>query len=428
MNPLQLPPAQLRRLLASRELSALQVAQAVIERVAELESRLSVWEYFNPEQVLQAAKALDQGPVRGALHGLPLGVKDLIDTFDMPTTYGSPAYAGHRPHADAACVAGSRAAGGLILGKTVSTEFATMKPPVTQNPASAQGLHTPGGSSSGSAAGVAAGMMPAAFGTQTAGSIIRPAAYCGVVGYKPTTGTLSVVGVKLQCPSMDTVGVLACDVQTAALVVNTLARLPAPPALEEGRSLRVGVVRGPYWERAQASTRKAMQDAAHWLEQSGAQIEDCALPSHWSNINQAQLDIMGFEAHAAFGWEAAHKAQFFSPSFAGYLAGGAAVDGERYRAAQRLAEAARLEMQQIFSRYDIVLAPSTEGEAPLAETTGDPVFNRMWSLLGNPCVHVPTGRGEGGLPIGVTVVAARHEDARALSGAALLETCVARAQ
>ncbi len=425
---MNLPPAELRRRLAQRELSALQVAQAALERIADLEPSLAAWEYLDPEQVLQAARLLDQLPVQGALHGLPLGVKDLIDTADMPTTYGSPAYIGHRPHADAACVAGSRAAGGLILGKTVSTEFATMKPPVTRNPKSPDGGHTPGGSSSGSAAAVAAGMVPAAFGTQTAGSIIRPAAYCGVVGYKPTTGTLSVAGVKLQCPSMDTVGVIACDVETAALVVNTLARLPQVAVLPDARGLRVGLMPTPYWERAQGASRNALAGAARLLEQCGAKVSDCAVPAHWSGLNQAQLDIMSYEAQAAFGWESAHCAQHFSPSFAAYLAAGAALDGEAYRAAQRLAEAVRAEMAAVFERYDILLAPSTEGEAPTSETTGDPVFNRMWSLLGNPCVHVPTGSGPAGLPVGVTVVAARHADARALSVAGLLEKAVAGSQ
>jgi amidase len=358
------------------------------------------------------------------LHGIPLGVKDLMDTGDMPTTYGSPIYAAHRPASDAACVAASRAAGAIVMGKTVTTEFATFKPGKTRNPRGLPGDRTPGGSSSGSAAAVAAGMVPAAFGTQTAGSIIRPAAYCGVVGYKPTTGTLSVAGVKLQCPSMDTVGVIACDVDMAALVVNTLARLPQVPVLADGSGLRVGLMPTPYWARAQGATREALAFAARLLEQSGASVSDCEVPAHWSALNQAQLDIMSYEAQAAFGWEIAHCAQHFSPSFAAYLAAGAALDGEAWRAAQRLAEAVRADMATVFARYDILLAPSTEGEAPASDTTGDPVFNRMWSLLGNPCVHVPTGSGPAGLPVGVTVVAARYADARALSVAALLEKSV----
>lgn len=421
MDLLSLSPAELRRRLVAREVRAVDVAQASLERIAELENVIQAWQYLDPAQALQAARQLDALPVQGALHGLPLGVKDLIDTADMPTTYGSPAYAGHRPHADAACVAGSRAAGGLILGKTVSTEFATMKPPVTRNPRSASGEHTPGGSSSGSAAAVAAGMVQAAFGTQTAGSIVRPAAYCGVVGYKPTTGTLSVAGVKLQCPSMDTVGVLACDVETAALVVNTLARLQPLKPLTDGRGLRVGLMRTPWWERALPASQDALAQAAHALERSGARLEDCEAPPHWAGLNQAQLDIMIYEGAAAFGWELAHCAGHFSPSFAAHLAAGAALSGEDWRQAQRLAETARAEVQEQFARFDILLAPSTEGEAPDRSSTGDPVFNRMWSLLGNPCVHVPTGVGPAGLPVGVSVVAARHADAMALAAAALLE-------
>ncbi|EHP42638.1 amidase [Cupriavidus basilensis OR16] len=316
---LALPARELAARMARRELSAQTLVRAYIERIDAAEAGILAWQHFDGAQALQQARLLDAGPVLGALHGLPIGVKDLMDTADMPTTYGSPIYAGHRPGMDAACVAMARAAGAVVMGKTVTTEFATFQPGPTRNPRRARGCparptrnprapadapRTPGGSSSGSAAAVAAGMVPIAFGTQTAGSIIRPAAYCGVVGYKPTYGTLPSAGIKSLSPSLDTVGVLARSVDDAAFFIGAMARLSLTPR-ETGRPmpLRVGICRTPHWERAGDDSRRALDTAARLLEGQGAVLSDLMLPAEFDELTQAQIDIMAYEAAAAFAPE-----------------------------------------------------------------------------------------------------------------------------
>lgn len=408
--------------ISRRELTVEAVARAYLERIASVESEVGAWQFLDPERVLDNARALDREGPRGALQGLPIGVKDLMDTADMPSTYGSPIYAGHRPIADAACVAACRDAGAVIMGKTVTTEFATFRPGVTRNPhAPAQAARTPGGSSSGSAAAVATRMVPLAFGTQTAGSIIRPAAYCGVVGYKPSHGTLPLAGVKPLAPSLDTVGVLARSVDDAAFFIGTLARIDLLPP-PSSSSLRIGLCRTLHWDRASPDARRVFEQAARLLERAGATVGDIDLPPAWGGLTAAQIAIMGHEAAAAFAPERRLHADGFSPAFAEFLANGLAVDGAAFAGAQRLAAKARVELDAVFDSVDVLLAPSAEGEAPdgLA-ATGDPIFNRLWTLLGAPCVHVPVGTGVHGMPVGVTLVGPRWADARALAAAQLLE-------
>ncbi|WP_293779562.1 amidase [uncultured Oxalicibacterium sp.] len=420
---------QLAERIASRDVTVEAVAHAAIDRINTLEPEVRAWQYFDPAQVLEQARRLDAQPSTGLLHGLPVGVKDLMDTADMPTTYGSPIYHDHHPTVDAACVGMTRNAGALLVGKTVTTEFATFHAGPTRNPRAAE-PYTPGGSSSGSAAAVACGMVPVAFGTQTAGSIVRPAAFCGVVGYKPTYGTLPLAGIKSLAISLDTVGVLTRTVADAAFFVGALAQLPLSSSLATSnpKGLRVGIVRTPHWDRASASTRAAMAHAAQLLESSGAILRDVTLPAPCDVLNAAQITIMAYEAAAAFAPERASQADGFSPSFASLLEEGCRIGGQRYFDAQALAATARAKLVTIFESVDLLLAPSTEGEAPAGlAATGDPVFNRMWTLLGNPCVHVPLGGGEHGLPIGVTLIGARWADDRVLAAASELERAFAAA-
>ncbi|MDM7942911.1 MAG: amidase [Hydrogenophaga sp.] len=415
---------EIAALVARRDLSAESVAQALVERVEALEPGIMAWQHFDGAQVIAQARALDQAGVQGALAGVPVAVKDLIDTADMPTTYGSPIYAGHRPTVDAAVVASVREAGGVVMGKTVTTEFATFKPGVTRNPrAAADAPRTPGGSSSGSAAAVAAGMVPLAFGTQTAASIVRPAAYCGVVGYKPTFGLLPMAGIKSLSPTLDTAGVFARTVDDAAFFVSTLSRIALPTGDVKG--WRVGICHTPHWDLASEDARRALQVAARHFDRLGARVVEAVVPGAWAGLAQAQMDIMGFEAWAAFAPERRRHASLFSPAFADLLVSGAAVDGERLAAAHALAIHARGEIENLLAQVDVLIAPSATGEAPPGlDATGNPVFSRMWSLLGVPCVHVPTGVGSHGMPVGVTVIGPRWRDARALSAALQLEAAV----
>lgn len=407
--------------LSQRELSARDLCAAVIERIEAIDPEIHAWQHFDAELVRTQAKAVDASIHRGPLHGLPIGVKDLMDTGDMPATYGSPIYAGHRPTLDAAAVAASRSAGAIVIGKTVTTEFATFKPGPTVNPRSPEGKpHTPGGSSSGSAAAVAAGMVPVALGTQTAGSIIRPAAYCGVVGYKPTHGLLPLAGIKPLSPSLDTVGAIARSVDDAAFFVGALTRLSLAPQ-PIGR-IRVGICRTPYWDRASADSRQALELASRELGRMGATVSDVLLPAEFSSLHQSHLDIMEFEAAAAFAPELRTASHQFSEAFAAVIAKGQTVTGERFFAAQAAAYHARMVLQNLMENVDVILAPSTEGVAPSGlHATGDPIFNRMWSLLGNPCVHVPVGTGDSGMPIGTTLVGRRYQDAQVIAAAHALE-------
>lgn len=410
--------------VARREVSAEAVARAFVERVQALEPGILAWQHFDAAQAIAQAQALDQAGATGPLAGVPIAVKDLIDTADMPTTYGSPIYANHRPAVDAAVVASVREAGGVVMGKTVTTEFATFKPGVTRNPrAPGDAPRTPGGSSSGSAAAVAAGMVPLAFGTQTAASVIRPAAYCGVVGYKPTFGLLPMAGIKSLSPTLDTAGVFARSVDDAAFFVSTLSRIELPVAPVKG--WRVGICHTPHWELASDDARRALQVAARHFDKLGARVVEAVVPGAWAGLAQAQMDIMGFEAWAAFAPERNHHANRFSPAFAEVLASGAAITGERLAEAHALAIHARGEIEHLLSQVDVLIAPSATGEAPEGlEATGNPIFSRLWSLLGVPCVHVPTGVGSHGMPVGVTVIGPRWRDAKALSAAWQLESAV----
>ena len=409
MSPLHTFSArQIAQAVARREITVEAVVRAHLERIAALDPELHAWQFLDSRHALEQARELDRRGPGGPLAGVPVGVKDLLDTADQPTSYGSPIYAHHRPAVDAACVAGCRDAGALILGKTVTTEFATFKPGPTRNPHSTpQAPHTPGGSSSGSAAAVAAHMVPLAFGTQTAASIVRPAAFCGIVGYKPTHNLLPLAGVKSLSPSLDTVGGFARSVDDVALFIGALARLDLTPVVP--RKPRVGLCRTPHWELADADARRAWNDAAQALKDAGAELVEVDLPESWAGLAERREQAGGF-----------------SPAFAQVLAGGDAVDRERLFAAQELAVRLRAELETLFRLTDVLIAPSARGEAPAGlDSTGDPVFSRLWSLLGAPCVQVPVGTGSHGMPVGVTVVGPRWNDTQALGAALLLERSLA---
>ena len=406
--------SMLVQLLQRRELSAEALVRDCLEHIALRESAVQAWSYLNPEEALQEARALDRGAVRGLLHGLPFGIKDLFNTADMPTTYGSPIYAGQRPAADAACVAMARAAGAIALGKTVTTEFATFNPGKTHNPHRAG--HTPGGSSSGSAAAVAATMVPLALGTQTAASIIRPAAFCGVVGFKPSYGSISRAGVKALAESLDTVGVFARSVADAALFAGVLAgdtRLHAAITAEpDSRALRIGVCHTFEWAQADVDTQTVIEQACAVLSRAGAQISQCDLPAALTPMAQIQTDIMAFEAHANLADERLRHGEQLSAALHLMLTAGAAISPARHHANLAAARQGHDLIETRFDDYDVLLAPSAIGVAPAGiDRTGDPVFGRMWTALGLPCIHLPLGSASNGLPIGVQLVGRFRHDA-----------------
>ncbi|HZI83447.1 MAG TPA: amidase [Casimicrobiaceae bacterium] len=405
------------RKLATREISAEKLLRHCLERIGEREAVVHAWTFLDADGAIERARVLDSQAAAGPLHGLPIAVKDLMDTVDMPTAYGSPIYAGHRPAADAACVALAHAAGAVVVGKTVTTEFATFHPGPTCNPRNP--AYTPGGSSSGSAAAVADWMVPLAFGTQTAGSIVRPAAYCGVVGYKPTYGTLNRVGVKMISDTLDTIGALSRTVPDAALLVAALSgRLDLVIEHPTADAPRIGLCRTYEWDRARSESVAAFEEAGKRLAAAGAKVRDVALPPPFAGLAEAQLTIMVAEVAKCLSYEWLAHREKLSREMIAMIEAGLAVTPERYDAAQSLARDCRRMLPQVFDGFDALIAPSTSGEAPEGiEATGDPLFNRVWTLLRTPCVHVPCALGPRGLPLGITVAGAIGADRTTLAAA-----------
>jgi amidase len=404
------------------------VVRAYLDRIAAREAEIHAWAWLEPDRALAAARAADAASPTLPLHGRAIGVKDVIDTADMPTGYGSPIYEGHRPAWDAACVAALRAAGGIILGKTATTEFAAIHPAGTVNPHDP--ARTPGGSSSGSAAAVADGMVWAALGTQTAGSVIRPAAFCGVVGYKPTFGTVNRAGLKPLSEFTDTIGVLARTVADAASVVAAAAgrpelrRLGTPPARP-----RIALCRTPYWEQAEAPAREALAAAAERFRAAGAVVVDCELPAACAGLADAGIRILVREARQALAHELRTDPHRVSAGLRELLERDDPDDPAPYDAARRLAtECLMLVEDAVFSACDAILTPSTPGEAPVGlASTGSPVFNHLWSVLHVPCVNLPGLLGPSDMPVGVQLVGPRGGDAALLAVAEWAERALSAA-
>ena len=397
-------------------LSAEALAGACLGRIAEREPAVGAWEHLDGTAAIARARAVDRGAVTGPLAGIPVGVKDIFDAADMPTGYGSPIYAGHRPRSDAAAIALLRAAGAIMLGKTVTTEFAYFEPGRTRNPHNLD--CTPGGSSMGSAAAVADFMVPVALGTQTAGSVIRPAAYCGIVGYKPSYGRFSLVGAKAFSPSLDTLGIFAREVGDLRPVASALLDPVGEPPPQ---APRFAVCRTAHWDRAEAAAQRALGRAAEQLRAAGAEVIERAWPAAFGELYEAQQVIMAYEAARSFTHERTAFPQQLSPKLTELCERGLVIDPRRYRAAQAQAEHSRALLPGFFANVDAVISPSTTGEAPAGRATGDPVFNRAWTLLHVPVITVPAYTGPRGLPIGIQLASDRGEDARLLAAAAFAQ-------
>lgn len=413
----QLDAWQAATQLARRELKAVDLVRACLERVAERDGQVRAFAHLDADGALAQARALDAGPVRGPLHGLPLGVKDLFDTAALPTTYGSPVYAGHRPAADAASVTLCREAGAVILGKTVTTEFAYFTPGPTRNPHQLD--HTPGGSSSGSAAAVADTMLPLALGTQTAGSIIRPAAYCGVVGYKPSLGRVTGAGVKSLSQTLDVVGGFGRSVRDAALLGAVLTgdqRLMQ--CADDSAAPRIGLFPTPAWPQADADTQAAWAQAVRVLAALVPGCRDVPAPAGFGDLIQLQKDVMFFEMARALSHERVQHRERLSPQLNDLLDAGMRITGATHAANLAQTETWRRHIDALFDSHDVLLTPSATGTAPQGvDATGDPLFCRSWSLLGLPSVHLPFARGAQGLPVGLQLVGRHGQDHQLLAAA-----------
>ncbi len=413
MTPLhELPAGEAVRLLHQGAVTAEELVRACLERIAADEPRVRAWEHLDPELALAQARRVDATSPRPRLGGLPVGVKDIIDTADLPTERGSPIHRGRRPAVDAACVAALRASGAVILGKTVTTEFAVYTPGKTRNPHDP--AHTPGGSSSGSAAAVADAMVPAALGTQTAGSVIRPASFCGVFGWKPTFGLLPMEGVFPLSPSLDTLGLFVRALEDLPLLAGAMGAALAVP--DRADPPRVGLCRTEQWPRATPEAQRVVEAAAERLARAGAQVQELELPPAFTGLPDVQATIMAVEAARSLAREG-HRDQL-SEQLRGLVAAGEATSAEAYAQGLARAAACRRTFSALLERVDVLLTPSTPGEAPAGlEATGDPAFNRIWTLLHAPCVHVPVTSGPAGLPLGVQLVGVGGRDGELLSAA-----------
>ena len=403
--------------LGSGELTTEALMRACLDR-AEQRKEVKAWTWLDPEQAMAQAREADRAGRPGLLAGLPIGVKDVIDTVDMPTQHGSPIYQGNRPFADAACVALLRMAGATIMGKTVTTEFANRFPGATVHPLNP--AHTPGGSSSGSAAAVADFQVPAGLGTQTGGSTIRPAAFCGVIGYKPSFGEFSRSGVKLQCHNLDTLGVICREVDD--LPPLRAALLAAPPrAIDRGVAApRIGLCRTPAWERADAATQALIEASAARLAAAGARVSEVSFAPAFANILEHHRRIFGFEAARNYAYEYDfHHEQVSRVLRDTLLQPGRELPLAAYVEAIETAEAFRAHLDDIFAGVDVLLTPSAAGEAPEGlGSTGDPSFNAIWTLGWVPCVTLPAGTGPNGLPLGIQLIGRRFGDEALLDAAA----------
>jgi Asp-tRNA(Asn)/Glu-tRNA(Gln) amidotransferase A subunit family amidase len=413
----RLTATEATRKLSTREISAQALLADCLERIREREPVVHAWTFVDVDGAMERARQLDAQGASGLLHGLPLAVKDLFDTFDMPASYGSPIYAGHRPVCDAASVALARAAGAVVVGKTVTTEFATFHPGPTCNPHDPG--HTPGGSSSGSAAAVADFMVPLAFGTQTAGSIVRPAAYCGAVGYKPTYGTVCRVGVKMISDTLDTIGGFGRSVPDVGLFVAALSgRNELAIGSASSEAPRIGMCRTYEWDRVLPETIELFDAVERRLRTQGARVQNVVLPREFSSLATAQTTIMVREVAQSLSHERLAHRELLSGEMIAMIEAGLAVTPEQYDAAEVLARQCRAMLPQAFDGIDVLVAPSTGGEAPAGiEATGDPLFNRIWTLLRVPIVHLPIARGTHGLPLGITVAGPMARDRQTLLGA-----------
>lgn len=415
----ELGASVLAKKLAAREIKAEQLVRACLDRIDVREEDVKAWVHVAADAALKTAQQLDKGLIKGLLHGLPIGVKDLFDTVDMPTTYGSSIYQSQQPAADASVVALCREQGAIMLGKTVTTEFATFTPGKTRNPHRL--THTPGGSSSGSAAAVADHMVPLAFASQTAASVIRPAAFCGIVGYKPSFGLINRSGVKPLSDSLDTLGFLGRSVEDVALFAAAASGDHSLLHLETSLAPRIALCHTHEWSFADQDTQQAMQHAASVFAKAGHRVRELTLPDSFAGLLQAQKEIMGFDLVRSLAYERLQRSNELSPGLHEVLAMGQQISIDQHRANLQLAHSARAAVSAAFGEYEVVLAPSAVGEAPATlSQTGDPVFGRVWTLLGLPCVHLPIYKGSSGMPVGLQVVGRPGEDKVALRVAAWL--------
>jgi len=401
------------------------LTRACLDRIAARDPVVKAWSYIDADHALRQARELDKQAPRGKLHGVPVGIKDMIDTRDMPTQHNSPIYTGHRPGQDAACVETLRAAGAVILGKTDTTEFAAAgRPAATRNPHDQ--TRTAGGSSSGSAAAVADHQVPLAFGTQTGGSTIRPASFCGVPAMKPSWGAISREGLKIYSVTLDTLGIYGRKIADLDLVCDVFnLHDDAPPRPVTLATAQVALCRSPFWNSAGPGVAEAMALAADRLRAAGVTVEDLDLPESFAPLGEMQRVVMHAEGRAAFLNLVRAHGRILHDDFHSRVENRDGITRGQLLAAYDHAAVCRTAFDALAQPFDAVLTPSAPGEAPVGARPGNAVFNRMWTLLHVPCVNLNCCTGPAGMPIGVTLVSPRFTDRQLLRAAASFAPIVA---
>ena len=411
MKPLnELSASEAATAIKAGEITSEALVLACLERIGAREDEVGAWQFLDADLALAQARACDSRDAVGLLHGVPIAVKDIIDTQDMPTTHGSPIYEGNRTLWSASCVTLVQDAGAVIMGKSVTTEFAAFTPGRTANPHNL--AHTPGGSSSGSAAAVADFMVPIGFATQTAASIIRPATFCGVVGYKPSYGNFSLAGIKTFAHSLDTLGTITRTLEDAALVrAALLGTQPALPSEIPIRGLRIGLCRTYQWSEADLVTHNALEETSRALATAGAVVSDADLSSEFADLIDVQQTVMAFEGARNYAFEYIAHGDRLSDRLIEIIDNGRACSFDTYLNAQRQAEVCHRLLNTVFDDYDLLLTPAALGAAPEGlDATGNPIFSRMWTLLHVPTVTIPISLAPNGLPIGAQIVARFQTD------------------
>lgn len=409
MDLIDLTAREAAQLIRDREISATELTRACLERIAARDDLVHAFVHCDPDFSLEQARLADSTPARSPLHGIPFAVKDVIDTRDFPTERGTPVHRGRRPASDARCVTLMREAGGVLLGKVVTTEYAMFTPNATRHPLNP--AHTPGGSSSGTAAAVADRMVPLAFGNQTAGSLIRPAAFCGVFGLKPTHGTTDGSGILPLQPYFDTLGYMARgigDLQDFHSIVRGANEIAAWPS---GPRPKIGICHTHQWEFAEPATRELLTQTASQLSDRGFTVEAFELPPAYADLVGLHRRILYRGIADSLNEDFARASAQMSDGLRDVIAEGRACSDQRYADDRTTADRYRATVNDCFGDCHALLCPSAPGEAPAGIATGDPVFQVSWTLLGVPCLNLPLGTGPQGLPLGLQLIGRRHADA-----------------
>jgi Asp-tRNA(Asn)/Glu-tRNA(Gln) amidotransferase A subunit family amidase len=411
------------RRIETGELTPPALVELCAEAIAAFEKDIGA---FATLDLAGARRAADDARLSSLpLRGLPVGFKDIFDTADLPTQYGSRVYANHRPAADATAVVLTRQAGGIVLGKTVTTQFASLVPSATRNPRNL--AHTPGGSSAGSAAAVAAGMLPLAFGTQTAGSVIRPAAFCGVAAFKPSYSLIPMVGVKDVAWHLDTAGLFGAGVADVAFAAAVILQRELRVDGVAPRAPRIAVARTHLWPKASAAMQQAVESVARIVAAAGAKVAELQLSPIVEDAYEAQFTIQDYENIRALASEYDRHRDRIDPLLRTQLDRATAISADEYDAARRLASRARQLLADAMADHDVILTPSAPGVAPRGfASTGDPMFNRLWTLMGAPCVNVAGMNDSDGLPLGIQIVGRFGRDHMALEAALFVERAIAK--